>query len=66
MATCGDTTVDERKNRSESDEIKEAEDAERYGCTVAREKEFEGEWPDQTSYSGPGCQKESTTHHGAI
>lgn len=58
--------MDERKNGSESDEIKEAEDAERYGCTVAREKEFEGEWPDQTSYSGPGCQKESTTHHGVI
>jgi len=65
-ATCGDTAADERENGSESNEIKEAEDAERYGCTVAREKEFKSEWPDETSYSGSGYQKGSTAHLGVI
>jgi hypothetical protein len=62
-AACWDTAADEREHRRESNEIKEAEDAERYGCTVAREKEFKSEWPDETSYSGSGYQKESITHH---
>jgi len=65
-ATRGDTAADEREHRSESNEIKEAEDAERYGCTVASEKEFKSEWPDETSYSGSGYQKESTTHRGVM
>ena len=58
--------MDEREHRSESDEIKNAQDAERCGCLVAREKELKGEWPDQTSYSGSGCQKELTTHRSVI
>jgi hypothetical protein len=63
-ATCRDTAADEREYGSESNEVEEAKDTERYGCAIASEKEVEGEWPDETSYSCSGYRRESIIGKG--
>lgn len=62
-ATRRNAAADEREHGSEGNEVKDAEDAKRYGCIVAREEEFESEWPDESSYSGPGYRKLSKIYY---